>query len=75
MSRFPEMEAEWKGAKVQFVGADDYQVRWGSNDDPRDVLTVGEMYDVEKADVHSWHTKLHLVGFDGIFNSASFEKE
>lgn len=74
MSRFPEMENEWRGKSVKFLGASESQVSWGSNDDPNEVLTVGETYDVESADVHSWHTKLHLVGFEGIFNSASFEQ-
>lgn len=59
--------------QVKYTGATDSQVNWGSNTDPRNILTEGEVYDVEFEDVHSWHTKLKLVGIDGLFNSVSFE--
>jgi len=58
--------------RVIFDGADDAQVKWGSNDDPRGLLTVGATYEVEIRDVRSWHTKLKLKGIDGWFNSVSF---
>jgi hypothetical protein len=53
---------------------DDDQVRWGNCADPRGVLTIGETYEVELWDVHSWHTKVHLVDIDcgRGFNSVSF---
>jgi hypothetical protein len=63
-----------KGDKVVYTGSDDYQVRWGSNDDPRKVLFEGDIYQIEKVEVHSQHTKLHLLGIKGRFNSVSFEK-
>ena len=60
--------------KVKYTGACQAQINWGSNDDPRDVLTVGVIYDVAEREVHSWHTKIILVGFeDKVFNDASFE--
>ena len=62
-----------KGDTVKYTGATDQQVRWGSNDDPRKVLTVGQTYEVEKVEVHTWHTKVYLVGIEGRFNSVSFE--
>ena len=62
------------GDRVRFLGASKEQTMWGSNDDPNPVLTVGETYDVESREVHSWHTKLKLVGFDGRFNSVCFEE-
>ena len=73
--RFKELDEQWEGARVRFLGATNAQIQWGSNNDPNDVLTVGEAYDVESADVRSWHTKLQLVGFEGTFNSASFDRE
>lgn len=60
--------------KVKYIGASDAQVQWGNCDDPRDVLIEGAVYEVEKEDVHTWHTKLHLVGIEGRFNSVCFEK-
>lgn len=71
--RFPELRDKLMGKQVTFLGATKEQIQWGSNDDPNKVLTVGEVYDVETVDVHSWHTKITLIGFDGIFNSSSFE--
>jgi hypothetical protein len=58
---------------VKFTGCSDEQVRWGGNDDPRGVLTEGETYEVEKTEVHSWHTKTKLKGVDGWFNSVCFK--
>jgi hypothetical protein len=62
------------GDKVIYTGSSDDQVRWGSNDDPTKVLITGDTYQIEKVEVHSWHTKLHLRGIKGKFNSVSFEK-
>ncbi len=74
-ARFADLDAEWEGAVVQFLGASKEQIQWGNNDDPNKVLTVGQTYSVEYADTHSWHTKIKLVDIDGVFNSASFELE
>jgi hypothetical protein len=62
------------GDKVTYIGSSDEQVRWGSNDDPRKVLTEGDTYTIENVDVHSSHTKLMFNGITGRFNSVSFEK-
>lgn len=61
------------GSKVKFTGATDDQVKWGSNDDPRKLLEQGKIYTVREVEVHSWHTKIYLVGIDGKFNSVHFE--
>lgn len=54
--------------------ATEAQINWGSNDDPNEVLEVGEKYEVLKKEVHSWHTKLILTDFpDKKFNAISFE--
>ena len=59
---------------VVYIGASDAQIQWGGNDDPRDVLVVGTPYTVLAVEEHSWHTKIELQGFEGLwFNDASFE--
>lgn len=60
--------------QVRYIGASDTQVNWGSNDDPRGVLVEGEVYEVAAREVHTWHTKLSLVGVKGRFNSVCFEE-
>lgn len=60
--------------RVRYIGATIEQIRWGSNDDPRPKLVVGEVYHVKRREVHSWHTKIELELFPGlVFNDASFE--
>lgn len=68
------METFRSGDSVKYIGTFDEQVQWGSNDDPRKVLFEGDTYYVEKVEVHSSHTKLHLRGIYGKFNSVSFKK-
>lgn len=53
---------------------DDDQVKWGFSD-PRGLLTLGETYEVESIEYHSWYTKIFLVGVDSGrgFNIVSFE--
>ena len=60
--------------KVKYIGASDAQVQWGNCDDPRNVLIEGEVYEVEKEEAHTWHTKLSLIGIGGRFNSVCFER-
>ena len=49
--------------KVKYLGASRAQANWGGCDDPRALLTVGEVYEVESREVHAWHTKVFLVLF------------
>lgn len=63
-----------KGDRVLYIGTDDDQVNYGSNDDPRNVLIEGDIYQIEKVEVHSWHSKISLRGVKGKFNSVSFNK-
>lgn len=70
------MEEITVGMLVRFIGATDEQVKWGNNDDPRGVLTIGSIYEVSEVEVHSWHTKIQLVSSvdDELkFNSVCFE--
>jgi hypothetical protein len=60
--------------RLRYIGATDAQVNWGGNADPRGLLTEGEVYDLDRQSVHSWHTKVWLVGIDGGFNSVCFEE-
>ncbi len=62
-------DTEWKhlqtGQRVQFNGSvSQSQISWGSHRDPRGVLTAGQVYTVSRVEVHSWHTKVFLEGFD-----------
>ena len=59
--------------KVRYIGCDDDQIKWGNNSDPRGILVLGNIYEVEKKEVHSWHTKIFLSGIKGKFNSVCFE--
>ena len=61
--------------KVRYRGdATDDQIRSAGNDDPRLVLTVGAVYEIEMRFAHSWHTKYVLVGLPGHrFNSVHFD--
>jgi hypothetical protein len=63
-----------KGDTVIFTGATEEQIQWGGNDDPNQFLKVGDKAVIEAKEVHSWHTKLYLVGIPGKFNSVSFVK-
>lgn len=45
------------------------QMNWGGNDDTRDHLKRGAVYEGTE-EVHSWHTKI-FIG-DHIFNSVCF---
>ena len=61
------------GDKVKCVS--DYENNWGNCTPIKDCLTVDEIYTVKFWEVHSWHTKVHLVEFPGkVFNSVHFEK-
>lgn len=62
-----------KGDKIKYVSATDAQVGWGNNTDPRGILEVDRVYEVESVEVHSYHTKIRLVGIEGKFNSAHFD--
>ena len=50
----------------------DKQATWAGCDDPRGILTLGHIYTLEYVDIHSYHTKLKLVGVEGLFNSILF---
>ena len=66
-----------RGDRVRYLGdAEDSQVNWGSNDDPRVYLVPGATYVLTRVEVHSWHTKFFIKDKDGIerkFNSVNFE--
>ncbi len=78
VDRFVGMsDSTWKpGDKVRYNGATDEQAHWGACSDPRETLREGEVYELERVEVHTWHTKIWLVGHDCNrgFNSASFHR-
>ncbi len=62
-----------KNKKVKYIGCSGEQVKWGNNDDPRDVLTINNEYVIDDYMEYSWHTKLILRGFEKYkFNSVCF---
>jgi hypothetical protein len=63
------------GARVRFLGATDDQVQAAPGGaDPRQWLTVGNTYALERVRVHAWHTLYYLDGCpeDVWFNSVCF---
>lgn len=63
-----------KVAKYIATDVTDEQIHWGSCGDPRDKLIAGNEYEIDKVEVHSWHTKVFLKDFPGVgFNSVWFE--
>jgi len=62
-----------KNDTVKYIGCTKEQILWGNNDDPRNLLFIGEKYMIEKVDVHRQHTKVKLYGKMGWYNSVCFE--
>ena len=55
-----------------FKECSDAQANW-AGDDPREVLNIGEIYEVTKVDQHAWHTLYRIKGVKGEFNSVCFD--
>jgi hypothetical protein len=67
-----------EGTKVKYIEdyVGDASVNWGSHEDPRGVLKDGKIYTIDRTEVHSWHTKVFLKGYeDKSYNSVWFEDE
>lgn len=59
---------------------DDFQINWGANQDPQEHGSIpGNMYDLNRIDVRSYHTKVYLTDFPNVpfpgsaFNMETFE--
>ena len=62
--------------RLQYTGeCDDAQANFAGCTDPRGVLQPGAIYEVEREDVHSWHTKVFLKHVNGGFNSVLFVEQ
>jgi hypothetical protein len=62
--------------KAQYIGCDEEQIRWGGNDDPRDLLVKDRWYEVKTVEPHRWHTKIVLCDHPDLkFNSVCFHFE
>ena len=61
--------------KLRFNGVDcKEQISWGGHVDPKGLLVKGKTYDLDRYEVHSYHTKTFLKEFPGkSFNSVWFE--
>lgn len=60
--------------RIVYIGATDDQVNWGSCADPRPVLSIGNIYEIDHEEIHTWHTEYFLRGYEGGFNSVCFEE-
>lgn len=61
---------------MKFIGGVSREsIQWGGHTDPTGILDVGKDYKVERIDVHSYHTRIYLVGISGYFNSVWFDWE
>ena len=49
-------------------------INWGSHINPIGTLRDGEIYEIEREEVHTWHTKIFLKGVNGSCNSVWFDK-
>src|ERR1700689_908803 len=59
---------------AKYKGSDKFQVKFGGNDDPNELLEVGKYYEILDIEIYSWHTKIILVDYPVLkFSSASFE--
>ena len=59
--------------KYNVKEADKASKQWGGHSDPNGLLEFGKEYELERAEVHSWHTKIFLKDFPGkSFNSVWF---
>lgn len=61
---------EMRGQKVIFTGQDQYQA--ARHDNAEGILVIGQEYEIESEETHSWHTHTLLVGVEGRFNSVCF---
>lgn len=62
-----------EGDKIVFLGSDEEVNKWGSCDNPNDLLVIGDTYTVDHTEVHSWYTKVFLKEVGGGFNSVLFD--
>lgn len=63
---------DWNNLKVKCIS--DYENHWGSCDQIKGNLTVGNIYTIENIEIHPWHTKIWLKEVPGkSFNSVYFE--
>lgn len=60
--------------EVMYIGCSDEQIAFGSCDNPRNILKIGQIYEVKSLIIHSQHTKIELVGINGYFNSVCFQE-
>ena len=73
MDRFEDGFVE--GTLIVFMGSTIEQVRWGGNDDPKDLLEEGQIYALDHCEIHSYHSKIYLKDFPGKkFNSVCFSR-
>lgn len=64
-----------KGTKVMFTGQDKYQRQWGGHDEADGVLSIGQVYTVERINTYSSRTLVWLEEVPNKhFNSVCFRE-
>jgi hypothetical protein len=61
--------------QLRFIDHCDEQRNWGGCEETVGKLVPGQVYEAERLEEHSWHTKVFLMGVASGrgFNTASFE--
>ena len=60
--------------RVMFIGCSKEQATFAGCRDPRRHLEIYGVYILEKEEVHKWHTRYFLKGYESLpFNSVCFE--
>jgi hypothetical protein len=61
--------------KVKYLGASEAQDKFGGCDKSREILRIGDTYEVSEQEIHKWHTSFTLKGYEGYrFNSVCFKE-
>jgi len=62
-----------QGEKVKFI--ETYPFTWGVDKENANYLKLGNIYTVDRTEIHSFHTKVYLLEVPNIpFNSVWFEE-
>lgn len=76
IEKFKDRTGLKEGAKVRYVGASEEQVKFwnGRYFDPRKILDIESIYEIESVEVSRSTTKVKLVGYEESFCGIIFEK-
>jgi hypothetical protein len=70
---FSGKEGEVSNKIVKYNSSKQTAWNYGQGNNPEGRLLDGQEYEVERVEVHSWHTLYHLKGDIGKYNSVMFD--